>query len=162
VSVKVANRSFQTVDSSLYLVSLQPKLNLGTGSLAIPPGLMTWMSLDPSPSISPTPYDLSLFQNTGVTLRFNPAQVLPHDKVQGLTMHLLSNGLTGTASVNIDMWDFAANDWVRQPQPNWGDVAISQPDHFVGPAGEIQVRAFNATPNPVSLARLDFTLLVGQ
>jgi hypothetical protein len=162
VAVKLANRSFQTVDSSLYFVSLQPKLNLGTGTLAIPPGLMTWLSLDPSPSISPTPYDLYLYQNTGVTLRFNPAQALPHDKVQGLTMHLLSYGQTGAASVNIDLWDFGANNWVRQPQRNWGDVAITNPDHFVGSAGEIQVRAFNSTPNQVSLERLDFTLLVGQ
>ena len=162
VSVTLANRSFQTADSSLYLVSLQPKLNLGTGSLAIPPGLMTWMSLEPSPSVSPTPYDLYLYQNTGVTLRFTPAQVLPHDKVQGLIMHLLSYGQTGTATVNIDLWDFTVNDWVRQPQQSWGDSNVSGADHFVGPAGEIQVRAFNPDAQQVSLERLDFTLLVGQ
>jgi hypothetical protein len=162
VVVTLANRSFQTTDSSLYLVSLQPKLNLGTGSLAIPPGLMTWISLEPSPSVSPTPYDLYLYQNTGVTLRFTPAQILPHDKVQGLTMHLLSYGQTGTATVNIDLWDFTVNDWVRQPQQSWGDSNVSGANQFVGPAGEIQVRAFNPVSQQVSLERLDFTLLVGQ
>jgi len=162
LAVSLANRSFQTVDNSLYLINLQPKLNLSTGTLAIPPGLMTWISLDPSPSVSPTPYDLYLYQNTGITLRFVPAQVLPHDKVQGLVMHMSSYGLTGATPVNIDLWDFTLNDWARQPQQQWGDVNLPHPDHFVGPAGEIQVRAFNPTAQQVSLERLDFTLLVGQ
>jgi hypothetical protein len=162
VAVSLANKSFQTVDSSLYLISLQPKVNLSTGTLAIPPGLMNWLSLDPSPSVSPTPYDLYLYANTGITLRFVPAQVLPHDKVQGLVMHLLSYGLTGTAPVNLDLWDYALNDWARQPPGKWGDISVPNPDHYVGPAGEIQVRAFNPTGQQVSLERLDFTLLVGN
>jgi hypothetical protein len=160
--VSLANRSFQTVDNSLYLINLQPKLNLSTGTLAIPPGLMTWMSLDPSPSVAPTPYDLYLYQNTGITLRFVPGQALPHDKVQGLVMHMLSYGLTGATTVNIDLWDYSLNDWARQPQQKWGDINLPTPDHFVGPAGEIQVRAFNPTAQQVSVERLDFTLLVGQ
>jgi hypothetical protein len=160
--VSLANKSFQTVDSSLYLIGLQPKLNLSTGTLAIPPGLMTWQSLDPSPSVSPTPYDLYLYPNTGITLRFMPAQLLPHDKVQGLVMHMLSYGLTGVAPANIDLWDYTLNDWMRQPQQKWGDINVPNADHFVGPAGEIQVRAFNPTGTQLSLERLDFTLLVGQ
>ncbi len=162
LSVTLANKSFQTVDSSLYLISLPPKVNLGTGSLAIPPGLMTWLPLDPSPSVAPTPYDLSLYQNTGATLRFNPAPALPHAKVLGLVMHLLSYGQTGTATINIDLWDFTVNDWVRQPQSKWGDIQVTGAERYVGPAGEIQVRAFNPTAQQVTLERLDFTLLVGQ
>jgi len=162
VVVSLANKGFQTVDSSLYLISLQPKLNLSTGSLAIPPGLMTWMSLDPSPSVSPTPYDLYLYANTGLSLRFNPAPLLPHDKVQGLVMHLSSYGLTSTSPVNIDLWDFTLNDWVRQAPAAWGDISVTNASRFVGPAGEVQVRAFNPTAQQVSIERLDFTLLVGQ
>jgi hypothetical protein len=162
LAVSLANRNAQTLDSSLYLINLQPKLNLSTGTLAIPPGLMTWVSLDPSPSVTPSPYDLNLFQNTGLTLHFVPAQVLPHDKIQGLVMHLSSYGLTGVAPVNVDLWDYTINDWARQPQQPWGDVNVPNADHFVGPGGEIQVRAFNPTPQEVSLERLDFTLLVGQ
>ena len=160
--VSLANKGFQTVDSSLYLISLRPKLNLSTGSLAIPPGLMTWTSLDPSPSVSPTPYDLYLPQNIGLSLRFNPAALLPHDKVQGLVMHLLSYGQNGTSALNIDLWDFTLNDWVRQAPAQWGDINVTQANRFVGPAGEIQVRAFNPTAQQVSIERLDFTLLVGQ
>jgi hypothetical protein len=162
LAVTLTNKAYQAVDSSLYLINLQPRLNLSTGVLAIPPGLMTWMSLDPSPSVSPTPYDLYLYANTGLTLRFLPAQVLPHDQVRGLVMHLTSYGLTGVTPVNLDLWDFTLNDWVRQPQGKWGDVSVPQADHFVGPGGEIQVRVFNPTPQQVSLERLDFTLLVGQ
>ena len=161
VVVSLANKAFQTVDSSLYLISLPPKLNLSTGSLAIPPGLMTWMSLDPSPSVAPTPYDLYLYQNTGLSLRFNPAPLLPHDKVQGLVMHLQSYGQTGVSTLNIDLWDFTLNDWVRQAPAKWGDIPVADADRFVGPAGEIQVRAYNPTAQQVSIERLDFTLLVG-
>ncbi len=162
LTVQVTNHSYQTVDSSLYFVSLAPKLSLGASALAIPPGLMTWLPLDPSPTVSPTPYDLYLYQNTGVTLRFLPAPVLPNEKVQGLTLHLLSYGLTGKANLNLDLWDFTINDWARQAPQNWGDINLSNPDHFVGPAGEIKVRAYNPTTSQISVERLDFTLLVGQ
>jgi hypothetical protein len=161
VVVSLANKPFQTVDSSLYLISLPPKLNLSTGSLAIPPGLMTWSSLDLSPAVSPTPYDLYLFKQTGLSLRFNPAPLLPHDKVQGLVMHLLSYGQTGISALNIDLWDFTLNDWVRQAPAQWGDIPVTDANRFVGPAGEIQVRAYNPTGQQVSIERLDFTLLVG-
>jgi hypothetical protein len=159
---QVLNRSFRTVDSSLYLVSLKPKLNLGTGVLAIPPGLMTWITLDRNPQVAPTPYDLYLYPGTDLSLRFTPAQLLPHDKVQGLTLHLLSYGQTGTAGVTVDLWDTVANNWVRQSGLNWGDAAIAHPENYVGPAGQIQVRANNPGQAQVTIERLDFTLFVGQ
>jgi hypothetical protein len=162
VLAQVLNGSFRTVDSSLYLVSLRPKLNLGTGVLAIPPGLMTWITLDGNPQVAPTPYDMYLYPGTNVSLRFTPAQLLPHDKIQGLTLHLLSYGQTGAAGVTIDLWDIVENNWVRQTALAWGDTSIAHPEKYVGPAGQIQVRADNPSQAPVRIERLDFTLFVGQ
>ena len=159
---KVLNRKFQTEDRSLYLVNFQPQLNLGTGTLAIPPGLMNWISLGASTSVSPTPYDMYLFAGTQYSLRFMPAQLLPHDKVEALTMHLTSYGLAGPTGLNLDLWDFPANDWVAQPQLTWGDNVLANPERYVGPAGEIEVQAENLTSNQISVERLDFTILVGQ
>ena len=159
---QVLNTSFRTVDSTLYLVSLRPKLNLGTGVLAIPPGLMTWITLDRNPQVAPTPYDLYLYPGTNLSLRFTPAQLLPHDKVQGLTLHLLSYGQTGPAGITVDLWDTVQNNWVRQSALNWGDAVIPHPENYVGPAGQIQVRANNPGQAQVTIERLDFTLFVGQ
>jgi hypothetical protein len=51
---------------------------------------------------------------------------------------------------------------VRQAPAAWGDTNVTEASRFVGPAGEVQVRAFNPTGQQVSIERLDFTLLVGS
>ncbi|MEP7358019.1 MAG: hypothetical protein ABI847_12305, partial [Anaerolineales bacterium] len=45
LTAQVVNARYQTVDSTLYLVNFKPQLKLGAGTLVIPPGLMTWISL---------------------------------------------------------------------------------------------------------------------
>jgi hypothetical protein len=162
LTAQVVNSKFQSVDSTLYLINFQPQLKLGAGTLVIPPGLMTWISLGATTSAAPAPYDMYLFANTQIGLRFTPALLLPYKKVLGLTLHLDSYGLTGPVTIDVDMWDFEENTWVRQPQLSWGDTNLSTPERFVGPAGEIRVQATDATPNQISVERLDFTLLVGQ
>jgi hypothetical protein len=82
--------------------------------------------------------------------------------VQGLTLHLVSYGLTGQSKLNLDLWDFTTNGWARQAPQSWGDINLANPDHFVGPAGEITIRAVNPTTSQISVERLDFTLLLSQ
>jgi hypothetical protein len=155
-------RSFATVDRTLYLIALPPRLNLGTGQVVIPPGLMQWTALNSNPSSSPTPYDMYLYQGNEFLLRFVPAQVVPHSQVDELTLHLTSYGLNGTASVDVALWDFSESAWTDLPQLAWGDTSIPNPARFVGPGSQIQVRIQNNGQLQVSVERLDFTLTAVQ
>jgi hypothetical protein len=162
VPVEVVGRSFDTIDRTLYLVALPPKLDLGEGQVVIPPALMQWTPLNSNPSNTPTPYDMYLYQGNEFLLRFAPAQVVPYTEVQALTLHLTSYGLNGTASVDIAVWDFAEEVWAELPPVAWGDTDLSQPERFVGPGGQIQVRIQNSGQLQVSVERLDFTLTASQ
>jgi hypothetical protein len=161
LTAEVINGRFQNVDQTLYLINFQPQLKLGAGTLVIPPGLMTWISLGSSTAATPTPYDMYLLPNIAIGLQFTPA-VLPYEKVLGLTLHLASYGATGPSDIDIDIWDFTESTWVRQPPPNWGDTDLATPERFVGPRGEIRVQAFDPTANQISVERIDFSLVVGQ
>jgi hypothetical protein len=77
-------------------------------------------------------------------------------------LHLASYGLTGPVDIDIDLWDFTENTWVRQPPLEWGDTELTTPERYVGPRGEIRVQAFDPTANQISVERLDFSLVVGQ
>ena len=92
LTAQIAGRPFQTSDVTLYLINFQPQLKLGAGTLVIPPGLMTWISLGATSSAAPAPYDMYLLANTQIGLRFSPALLLSYEKVLGLTLHLDSYG----------------------------------------------------------------------
>ncbi len=160
VEVEVLGRNFTTKDQTLYFVNLRPNLELSEGRVAIPPGLMTWISLSQSQSVSGTPYDMSLYQGVDFVLRFMPAQVVSFSKVQGLTLNLESYGLTGLSGVDVQLWDFTEGVWVTQTGLNWGSTEIKAPARFVGPSGEIQARVANTGQLQVTIQRLDFTLFV--
>ena len=156
--VEVVDRPFTTLDRTLYLVALPPRLEVSGGQVVIPPGLMQWMALNPSPSSTPTPYDMYLYQGNVYDLRFVPTQVVGLSAVDSVVLHLTSYGLTGAASVEVSIWDFTENVWVPLTNLRWGDTKLPQPARFVGPSGEIQARIANNTQVQVSVERLDFTL----
>ena len=159
LDMDVAGRTFSTVDKTLYFVNLRPNLELSEGVVAIPPGLMTWISLSPSQSASGTPYNMSLYQGVDYVLRFMPSQVVSFNAVQGLTLHLDSYGLTGPSGIDVQLWDFTEGVWVPQTGLSWGSTEIAAPARFVGPSGEIQARVTNVGQLQVTIERLDFTLL---
>jgi hypothetical protein len=162
--IEVVGRPFATMDSSLYLVALAPRLDVGSGQVVIPPGLMQWLPLNPSPSATPTPYDMYLYQGNEFVLRFVPTHLVPFKTVTGLVMHLTSYGLTGAPALDVELWDFVEGAWmpVAPGSLQWGDTPIPEPQRYVGPGGEIQVRVGNNGAPQVSVERLDFTLAAAQ
>ncbi|MCC6190471.1 MAG: hypothetical protein IT318_15695 [Anaerolineales bacterium] len=160
--VEVVGRPFDTLDRTLYLIALDLRLDVGSGRVVIPPGLMQWLPLNPNPATTPAPYDVYLYQGNEAQLRFIPSQLVPFKTAEGLVMHLTSYGQSGSAALEVALWDFSENNWVDVPAPVWGDNEISRPARFVGPGGEIQVRVANTGALQVSVERLDFTLTAAQ
>jgi hypothetical protein len=103
-----------------------------------------------------------LYQGNEFVLRFVPTQLVPFKTVTGLEMHLTSYGLTGVPALDVELWDFVEGAWLPVADLRWGDMAIPEPQRFVGPGGEIQVRVENNGAPQVSVERLDFTLTAAQ
>jgi hypothetical protein len=162
VSARVINQGFSTLNSTLYLIALQPTLNLGERAITVPPGLMMWSVVDPGQAGAPQPYDMYVYPGyDNYVLRFAPAQMLLFSQVEQLTLHLASYGATGLADVTVELWDFTEHTWVPQLPVSWGDNDVRAPARFVGPGGEIQVRVrLSSTSSQVNLEALDFTLVV--
>ncbi len=162
IEVDVVGRKFSTEDKTVYFINLRPVLELSEGAVAIPPGLMTWMSISSNQSVSGTPYDMSLYQSVDFVLRFMPAQVVSFNKVQKLILNLESYGLTGLTGVDVQLWDFTEGLWVTQSALRWGSTEIKAPARFVGPSGEIQARVANTGQLQITIERLDFTIVAGR
>jgi hypothetical protein len=141
------------------LIRLQPKMVVSTGTITVPPGLMTWETLDPGTGGAGSPYDTYLSQGY-FTIRFRPFAGLDYRKVKSLTLHLESYGITGTVPLTVSVWDQVAGDWVDLKSLRWGSTKIESPEKYVGGDGRIDVRIENTSFNSVSIENVDFTLVV--
>lgn len=161
VGAKVLNRSFSTIDQSVYIIALPPVIQQGVGPLTLPPGLMNYTVLDPGLAGTPTPYDMYIDVGYEYALRFAPAQPISFNHVTALNFRATSYGAGGSPSVTFYLWDFSEGAWVEQAGVGWGDNAITSPERFVSPAGEIHLRVVNPPGSfYTSLEATDFTLVV--
>jgi hypothetical protein len=162
VNVSLAGEAFNTADQTLFLIRLQPKMVLGSGSVTVLPGLMTWETLDPGTGGGGSPYDSYLSQGY-FSVRYRPFAGLDFSQVTSLTLHLSSYGATGPAPLNVSLWDQSAGEWVQLDGVNWGNTHIQSPERYVGGDGHIDVRVENTSfQNSVSIENVDFTLVVDR
>lgn len=160
-SAQVVDRTFTTVDQTLYLIAVNIGFTQANGAKSISPGLMVWSVVDAGTmGISPSPYDVYLSQPGYYAIQFRPARLVQFDQVKKLTLHLNSYGSTGVAPLKVSLWDFSEEVWVEQTKLYWGDTDITAPARHVGPAGEVRARIENLTNQQSNLETLDFTIVV--
>jgi hypothetical protein len=161
--VTLAGKPFGTVDQSVYFIALRPQLQLGQGTISIPPGAQMWSIVDPGNAGSPMPYNFYIYPGYTFALKYEPAQPVPFHGVRALTLHLTNYGTTGLAPLSVSLWDYTEGVWAPQPNLVWGDTRLPDPARWVSPAGEIQVRVENgATAQASNIEALDFTVVVEQ
>lgn len=159
VNISLVNAGFNTADQTLYLIRLQPKMVVSTGAITVPPGLMTWETLDPGTGGAGSPYDTYLSQGY-FSIRYRPFASLDYRKVKSLTLHLESYGITGSVPLSVSVWDQTQGDWVEIKNVRWGSTPLELPEKYVGSDGRIDLRIENTTLNSVSIENIDFTLVV--
>lgn len=161
---QVTDALFRTIDLTAYILTLDAAPHLGNGTLTLTPDLMTWTTLDSTASFPLTPYDVTLDPGLQYTLRFQPAQLLDFQRVQGLTLRLISAGSYSAAITTtppqVELWDVSREEWVRLEGLIFGDNVIEGGERFVGLAGEIHVRISNDQSAALGFQTLDFTLTV--
>jgi hypothetical protein len=149
---------FRTLDMSLYLIALPYTLDAGQGTIVLPPGLLTWSPLNLNQN-NYTPYDIYLDPNSEIGFEYAPGLPVPIKSVHALTLHLLSNGLSGPATtVRVQLYDVTEDTWVEQPGVVWGDTPMAAPTRFVGPHNNVLVRIKNTSGMSLNIAQADFTL----
>lgn len=162
IAVKLEGDGFTTNDTTAYLIALRPQVELGASRLELPPGLFNWSVVDAGQQGSPTPYDMYVYQGS-YALEFTPIQPLAYQSVESLTLHFTGYGAQGRTNLAASLWDYTQSSWVAIPDLQWGDTPIQNPERFVGPGGEIQLRVENqGTGSSVSVEASDFTLAVGR
>lgn len=159
VDVSLANSGYNTADQTLYIVRLQPKMVVSTGTITVPPGLMTWETLDPGTGGAGAPYDSYLSQGY-FSVRYRPFAGLDYKRVKTLTLHLQAYGNSGPAPVTVSLWDQTLGDWVPLANLKWGDTQIEAPETYIAGDGHIDIKVENPSFNSVSLEAVDFTLVV--
>lgn len=156
--VMIQGRVFDTIDTTLYVASLDPAVEIGPGPVRISSSLFAWESSDANIS----PYTVNEVPPDGYELRFRPAVPIGFSSVESLTLDLaLSAYSSNITEMSVYLWDFRAGNWMEVVDLNPGPIVIPQPGRYVGPAGEIRLRidARNSS-NWVQVDQTLFTLVV--
>jgi len=126
--------------TSLWLVSIP--LARETGSVAIPPGFMSWEVVESGGVYNPTPYGFYLGDGS-VAFRFHLGAEFSDLRVQELTLYLESERARYGGSPTLPhvfLRDWVDGGWVQQRDLDWGANLIPDPLAYVSPEGVIEVR----------------------
>ncbi len=164
LDVGIVNRSIRTSDTTLYLVSLMPRLNLSGNVLRLSPGMFTWRPLGDMDSGQANPYSGYLYQGYSFSLQYALAMPVSYSHIRSLTINLESPSgaaVTGQATgAQFQIWDYTTEQWVDLPDPGWGSHAIEDPERYVSRSGVIQLTISNPNLQWVDFSVCDFTLEV--
>ena len=161
ITVQFDDQAYRSSDSTLYLIALQPSIAQEDGPIALMPGLFTWSVLEAGSGVfNPAPYD-SYLEGGDFSIQYRLNQPIRYSKINRLILHLKSYDRQGPTGFNQYLWDFDQAAWSLLSGVTWGDTTISNPEHFVGPDGEIRLRLEQAGSSAyVPIERADFTLEV--
>lgn len=161
LTVELAGRRFDPLDTSLYLVDLSPSLVIESGPVQLPPALFTWSILESYSGSQLSPYGAFLYSGNSYSLQFALSQPIPFKSVQSLTLHLNSRTNNNPPEVGVSLWDYEDQNWSELEDFSWGDIQIQDHQRYVGAGGVIQLKiALSRSINTVEIVRSDFTLVV--
>ena len=157
LNVEVEGTPFGAFDTALYIVDLNPTLQVMSGTLTLPPGTFTWQADDTSePALEP--YDNQVFPGSYI-LQFNLARPINYTTIKDLTLHLETSN-SNSSGLTLAVWNYRTNNWTPLTTVQDGDNAVPHPADHVGPGGEIRLKLDVSSGGPVQLDRADFTLTV--
>ena len=159
LDIKLSGQKSSNTAATLYLVSINTKINLMGNSAQLDPAMFSWQTVQNSGLINPTPYNTYLGQGS-VSFDFKPVGLVKFKSVESLTLHLENNDASGTVPFSLSLWNWNAHTWSMVSSAHWGDVAIETPTSFVDPDGVVRMRIeANRTDAPF-LKRADVSLVV--
>lgn len=161
VPLKLRDKAFDALDTSLVYWKLNPSLSMQGDSVTIPNSFMLWESSTEQVMYD---YDRNIqIPSQGYFLRFWPAIPLQFSSVKSLVLFQNVKGSNQTNPI-ISLWSFKDNRWSPIDDLSRTQIQLPDPDQFVGPGGEIrlQLNSSNQNDNYVNVDRLDLELTVNK
>lgn len=144
ISTGLQGQDFESVDTSLYVVTLRPIFTFTPGPLQLTPDLFIWESSDPNFSPYLPEYWQQSASSNGYVLSFKVAvPSLPYHAVQTLTLTLNPSTYRSGPSpsaINVFLWDWENASWVQIHDLAWGNNDIPDPFRYAGTGGTINLR----------------------
>lgn len=156
VPVGVRDRSFDTIDTTLYVVRLTPSFEYTGNVWRLTPSLLAWESSQRGAS----PYYSYEIPAGGYELRFHPVITAPFDSVEMMILDVDVRSALGPQDIAASFWDFETGQWVKVENLQWGENQIPEPLRYLGPGGEVRLRIQTSTNDYVEIARTAVTMLV--
>lgn len=153
LAVELDGRRAETIDTTLYVVSLSPTLQFAKGPWRLPPAMFTWEGS----SSTVSPYGSMDLSTGGYTLHFKPAFPLHYRSVKSLNLHLAAANYGFVPRCLL--WDFVDSQWHQLDNLAQGNNEIPNPGRYVGPNGEVLLKV-ESTSNPEQISASHVTLVV--
>ncbi|MGB8984936.1 MAG: hypothetical protein WCC12_23935, partial [Anaerolineales bacterium] len=133
VPAGLQDRTFEAIDTMLYVDSLSPAIKTEPDEFRLPMSLFVWETSMEGAS----PYQAREIPAGGYSLRLRPVIPIAAENVKSMSLYLTSNALP--AELVASIWDYEAQDWVRVAVTR-SYTDIPEPHRYVGPDGEIKLK----------------------
>jgi hypothetical protein len=153
--VSLKGQAFDTIDTTLYVMKLDPAVKIASNSIRLNFGVLGWESSLRQAS----PYYAELSPG-GYVLRFRPAFPLPIQSVEQLSVNLATSTSVPPNEISVFLWNFEKGDWTKMESVIWGINIVSDPQVYVGPGGEVRLRITNPKNNYMVVSHSTIILTV--
>lgn len=167
LSTAVQGQGFDTLDTTFYILNLNPVIKTNGTSIKLTPGLFTWSSSN----INAAPYPLVDYPGDvpdQYILNFKLAAPVHYTSVKSLSLTLGvptygSSTSAFSATNTAAIWDWQKSSWVQVNGLVWGVNDIADPSPYIGPEGTIRLKiskngTSSQSANPVGSSY--FTMVV--
>ena len=158
VPVELRDKQFDSLDTNLVIIQLNPSLIIPKDTITIP---NSFMFRETSTSEYPTGDTNIYIPAEGYFLRFWPAIPIPFSSVRSLTLHQDMDTSSNT-NLALSLWNFESSQWEEIEDISQNEINLPNPEQYVGPGGEIRVRLDGNNQDWVYINRLDFELTVNR
>lgn len=154
--IGLQGKQFDTVDTTLYVLSLDPSFETEPGQIRLPPGLFAWdTSLE-----SATPYRSPDIPAAGYTLRFRIAFPLKYSSVEEMVLNLNVQSGASIRDVSVFIFDVTSGEFVKLKGLRQGRNTIPDPWLYVGPGGDVLIKIDSTTSNYIAINPSTISLVV--
>ena len=155
-------KSFRAEDRTLYLITLEPEIEITSATVTLSPGLFDWYVLEGQDNGygEVTPYSMYNYGNS-YGLEFKLAQEIKYSSIDSMTLRLIaSGGNPGSFGLEVSLWDFSENAWSLLSIDDFGRHEIPSPERFIGPQTTIRMQINDVQNLGTTIQSSDFILVV--
>lgn len=139
LSETVADRTTREVNTTLYIIELERTVSTGGGTRVITQDQFTWASIERDTLLAVGPVAMAAYSDIALSFRFTPLPSAVLSRVDELALILERSAATRTSGL-IEVWDWAAGEWVTIRFDESSRITLDDHQRFLGPLNAVQVR----------------------